>query len=132
VGPADWGGRIQGAGWEDIARLPWIWTPPNCTFCQIALDAFESRGLQPLRVTVADQEPLIRTLVGAGIGLSIMIEEEARLTQEQGRVAIWDEVLGTVDLGFIYPRRRASDPLVKALVEGIQHVWKISETMTAS
>jgi len=132
VGPADWGERIQGAGWEDIARMPWIWTPPNCTFCRIALEAFESRGLQPLRVTVADQEPLIRTLVAAGIGLSIMIEEEAREAQEQGRIAIWEEVLGTVDLAFIHPRRRASEPLIRALVEGIRQVWGVTEKRTAS
>ena len=127
VGPADWGDRIRGSGWEDIARMPWIWTPPNCTFCRIALEAFESRGLQPLRVTVADQEPLIRTLVAAGIGLSIMIEEEARMAQEQGRIAIWEKVLGSVDLGFIYPRRRASEPLIKALGDGIRQVWKVEE-----
>ena len=132
VGPADWGARIRGAGWEDIARLPWIWTPPNCTFCRIALEAFESRGLQPLRVTVADQEPLIRTLVAAGIGLSIMIEEEARQAQEQGQVALWEEILGTVGLGFIYPRRRASEPLIRALVEGIRQVWQVPEIKTAS
>jgi DNA-binding transcriptional LysR family regulator len=110
--------------------MPWIWTPPNCTFCQIALKAFESRGLQPLRVTVADQEPLIRTLVAAGIGLSIMIEEEARRSQKHGRIAIWEEVLGNVDLGFIAPRRRASDPLIKALVEGIRAVWRVTEKKT--
>jgi DNA-binding transcriptional LysR family regulator len=127
VGPADWRDRLRGAGWEDIAGMPWIWTPPNCTFCQIALAAFESRGLQPLRVTVADQEPLIRTLVASGIGLSIMIEEEARHAEEQGRVSIWEEVLGAVDLAFITARRRASEPLIKALVEGIRQVWPVEE-----
>jgi DNA-binding transcriptional LysR family regulator len=127
VGPNDWEPKLAGAGWEDIARMPWIWTPPNCTFCQIAMDAFENHGLQPLRVTVADQEPLIRTLVASGIGLAVMIEDEARLAREQGRVAIWQEVLGTVDLSFIYARRRASEPLIKALVESIRQVWKVDD-----
>lgn len=128
VGPVDWENQISGASWEAIARLPWIWTPPNCQFCQIAMDAFEKRGLQPVRITVADQEPLISTLVSSGIGLAIMIEEEARLAQEQGRVIIWEEVLDSVDLSFIYPRKRASEPLVKALVEGIHQIWKLPES----
>ena len=131
VGPVDWENQIAGAGWKDIARLPWIWTPPNCQFCQIAMSAFESRGLQPMRVTVADQEPLISTLVSSGIGLAIMIEDEARLAQEQGRLTIWEEVLDSVDLSFIYPRKRASEPLVKALADGIRQIWKISETKGA-
>ena len=125
VGPVDWEKQIAGASWEAIARLPWIWTPPNCRFCQIAMDAFENRGLQPMRVTVADQEPLISTQVASGVGLAIMIEEEARLAQEQGRVTIWEEVLDSVDLSFIFSRKRASEPLVKALVDGIHQIWKI-------
>jgi DNA-binding transcriptional LysR family regulator len=127
VGPIDWEKQISGASWEAIARMPWIWTPPNCRFCQIAMDAFEKRGLQPVRITVADQEPLISTLVSSGIGLAIMIEEEARLAQEQGKVTIWEEVLDSVDLSFIYPRKRASEPLVKALVEAIHQIWKLPE-----
>ena len=92
------------------------------------MNAFKTRGLQPMRVTVADQEPLISTLVSSGVGLAIMIEEEARLAQEQGRLTIWEEVLESVDLAFIYARKRAAEPLVKALVDGIRSVWKLSET----
>ncbi len=132
VGPAAWENKIAGASWEEIARLPWIWTPPNCRFCQIAMKAFESRGLQPMRVTVADQEPLISTLVTSGIGLAIMIEEEARLARDQGRLAIWEEVLDTVDLSFIFARKRAGEPLVKAISDGIRQVWKLSETRDAT
>ena len=127
VGPADWEDKLAGASWEAIARLPWIWTPPNCRFCEIAMSAFEKRGLQPVRVTVADQEPLISTLVSSGIGLAIMIEEEARLAKEQGRLAVWDEVLDTINLSFIYSRKRAGEPLVKAIAEGIRQVWQIEE-----
>lgn len=123
VGPAEWEDKLAGASWEAIASLPWIWTPPNCLFCHIAMRAFENRGLQPLRVTVADQEPLISTLVASGIGLAIMIEEEAQLAREQGRIAIWEETLDTVDLAFIYARRRAGEPLVKAITDGIRQVW---------
>ncbi len=132
VGPVDWKDKIAGASWEAIARLPWIWTPPNCRFCSIAMNAFETRGLQPMRVTVADQEPLISTLVSSGVGLAIMIEEEARLAQEQGRLTIWEEVLDSVDLAFIYSRKRATEPLVKALVDGIRSVWELSEPKPAT
>lgn len=132
VGPVDWKDKISGAGWKDIAGLPWIWTPPNCQFCKIALDAFESRGLQPRRVTVADQEPLISTLVSSGIGLAIMIEDEARLAQEQGQLTIWEEVLDRVDLSFIHSRKRASEPLVKALADGIRQIWKIPDPKPVS
>ncbi len=61
-----------------------------------------------------------------------MIEEEARLSQEEGQVAVWEKTIGSVDLGFIYPPRRASEPLIKALVEGIRQVWKVTEIQKTS
>jgi DNA-binding transcriptional LysR family regulator len=125
VGPIEWADKLSGAGWKEIARLPWIWTPPNCRFCDIAMQAFQSRGLQPLRVTVADQEPLISTLVAAGIGLAIMIEEEAIAAREQGRIAIWEEVLDRIELSFIHARKRANEPMIKAVTDGIRQVWKL-------
>lgn len=56
---------------------------------------------------------------------------EARLAQEQGRVTIWGEVLDSVDLAFIYSRKRASEPLIKALADGIRQIWKIPQTKEA-
>ena len=125
VGPANWQEQITGADWPRIAQMPWIWTPPNCCFSKIAQNAFDHRGLKPVKVTVADQELLISTLVTSGIGLSFMMEAEAKNALNQGRIAIWDHILGTVDLSLIYAKRRADDPMVKAVVEAIRVVWQI-------
>ena len=35
VGPAAWKKRLAGAGWKEMAAMPWVWTPPNCTFCLV-------------------------------------------------------------------------------------------------
>ena len=125
VGPASWQERLAGAGWPQIARMPWIWTPSNCNFNRIGMKAFEDQGLNPNKVTVADQEPLINTLVSAGIGLALMMEEEARDAAADGRAAIWDKILDTIDLNFIYMENRADDPMIKAIIEAVRCVWEV-------
>jgi len=125
VGPARWGDKLSAADWADVAQMPWIWTPPDCNFSRIAAGAFESRNLTPIKVTIADQEPLINTLVSSGIGLSLMMEEEARDAMADGRVAIWDKMSETIDLSFIYSRKRASDPMVKAVIDAVCKVWGV-------
>jgi DNA-binding transcriptional LysR family regulator len=125
VGPVQWKEELNGAGWEEIAQMPWIWTPPNCNFNKIGMKAFNARGLIPSTVTVADQEPLIHTLVTAGMGLSFMIEEEALEAVADGRVAIWKEALDTIDLNFIYLKSQEADPMIKAITCAIRHVWKV-------
>jgi DNA-binding transcriptional LysR family regulator len=125
VAPVKWKKELDGAGWSDIAAMPWIWTPSNCNFNRIGTQRFEERGLSPNKITVADQEPLISTLVTAGMGLALMIEDEARDAMAHGRVAIWNEMLGTVDLNFIYAENRSADPMVRAIIEAIRQVWEV-------
>ena len=107
-----------------MAAMPWVWTPPNCTFCAIATEAFDKRRLKPVKVTIADQEPVVATLVTAGIGLAIMIEDEALAYREAGKVAVWNEVVGTIDLNFVYNRRREKEAVVGAAIESVRAVWE--------
>jgi DNA-binding transcriptional LysR family regulator len=123
AGPVEWQARLSGATWQQIAAMPWIWTPSQCAFCDIAMAAFQSRGLEPLKVTVADQEPVIRTLVRSGLGLAIMIEEEAVEARSRGEAAVWDRGVGAIELSFVYRRARDKDPLLKAVLNGIHDSW---------
>ncbi len=126
AGPAQWADKLTQAGWEEMAEMPWVWTPPECSFCKIAIKAFEKRNLKPFKVTIADQEPVVNLLVSSGVGLAFMIEEEALEAKAQGKVAIWDEVIDTVNLSFIFRKNREKDPLVQAVVESIKYVWGVT------
>jgi len=126
AGPAQWADKLTQAGWEEMAEMPWVWTPPECSFCKIAIKAFEKRNLKPFKVTIADQEPVVNLLVSSGVGLAFMIEEEALEAKAQGKVAIWDEVIDTVNLSFIFQKNREKDPLVQAVVESIKKVWGVT------
>ena len=124
VGPAAWEKRLSKADWQEMAAMPWVWTPPNCFFCSIATQAFEKRNLKPVKVTIADQEPVVAALVAAGIGLGFMIEDEAMAYLEEGKVAVWDEIVGTVDLNFVYNRRREKEAVISAAIKSIKAVWQ--------
>jgi DNA-binding transcriptional LysR family regulator len=124
VGPAAWEDHLAGADWEQMAAMPWVWTPPNCTFCTIAEEAFDKHKLKPVKVTIADQEPVVATLVAAGIGLAIMIEEEALEHQAAGKMALWGEVVGGIDLNFVFNRKREKEGVVSAAIESVRAVWE--------
>ncbi len=124
VGPSAWADRLAGAGWKEMAAMPWIWMPPDCSFCTIATEAFGQRNLKPVRVTVADQEQVVATLVASGIGLAIMIEDEALEHLAAGTMAVWDEVVGSIDLNFVYNRKREKEAVVAAAIECVRAVWE--------
>ncbi|KAB2890387.1 MAG: LysR family transcriptional regulator [Desulfobulbaceae bacterium] len=125
VGPASWQQRIDRAGWPEIADLPWIWTPDHCLFSRIAGACFSERGLSPRQAVVADHEAVLCSLVASGVGLTVMIEDEAVEAFRNGAVSLWPESIGTVPLSFAYPARRADDPLVQAVLHCLGTVWDL-------
>lgn len=125
VGPAAWQQRLEGAGWPEIAAMPWIWTPEQCLFSQVVGAAFAMKNLTPRQTVVAEQEAVLSALVAAGVGLSVMIEEEALAEQRAGSIALWPEPLGSIPLTFACLSRRLTDPLIQAVLQCLTRVWEL-------
>lgn len=127
VGPAPWRDKIAAADWARIAELPWVWTPLPCQYYQIVGHAFEQRGLKPFKVAVADMDTICKALATSGVGLAVMLEAEAREAVREGKLAIWERESFPVQLSFAYHEKRADDPRLRALREGIRIVWGTEE-----
>jgi DNA-binding transcriptional LysR family regulator len=124
VGPAQWKDRMTTADWKQIARLPWIGAPDDCPFHQIATGLFQQKNLKPFKVAVADHEALHHALVSAGIGLTLMVEEEAFHAEAQGTVVRWGEPVADITLSFAYLKKRESDPALQAVLSALRAVWE--------
>jgi DNA-binding transcriptional LysR family regulator len=126
VAPAQWCDRIAAAGWAEIAALPWIMTPSISTHNQLVSELFATHALAPAKVVVADQESLISTLVGAGVGVALMREDLAREKEAAGEVCLWRDVRVTTTLWFVYLAERAHDPAIAALLDVLRDVWGVT------
>lgn len=125
VGPLDWKNRLQNASWQTIAALPWVWLHPLCPFYEVAETLFEERGHVPIKAVIADQEAALHNLVASGVGLTLMFSKEARAAKDT--VHIVQDKAGSVDLSFIYLKKRAEDPVIRAILRVIQSLWGITE-----
>ncbi len=123
VGPMAWKDRLKNADWQTITTLPWVWTHKRCPVYGIANELFAEQGRYPIKAVIADQEPAIKKLVTSGVGLTLMIAKEAIDAAAEGKLYIVKDNVGTIDLSFIYLRKRAADPLIKATLQAIQTVW---------
>ncbi|BBD07933.1 LysR family transcriptional regulator [Desulfovibrio ferrophilus] len=123
VAPVQWKDRVLGAPREDIIHMPWVWTPPECPFNQVAKALFGNEQPAPNAVTIADDEALLLEFAAAGSGLALMCEDEARAARDQGKIVLWEKSPGSVPLYFITSRRRSDDKLIRALRSSVQAVW---------
>jgi DNA-binding transcriptional LysR family regulator len=121
--PAEWKHRIDGAGWRELVALPWIVTPEISTHHRLMRTIFSEHGVAPARVIEADNESVISSLVGSGLGLSLM---RLDLALERKRdVCIWPKARVRTTLWFIYRAERASDPLIAALLKVVAETWQL-------
>lgn len=123
AGPAPWSDSIRGASWKTIASLPWIGFPTHCPYNEALAPLLEKSGIRPGIAMLSDNESTINTMVQSGIGLSIMLKEEALKDQKNGKLVIWDGELLTLPLFFAYLKKREEEPAIQAAVKGVRDVF---------
>lgn len=123
VGPASWQDRMENASWEELAKLPWIWTPDECSFNVKLEEAFSSRGLEATKVMIADSEDTHNALVRSENGLTVMRHDEADDGVKNSSLYIWPGGHIEVGLYFGFNKKKKSDPIVLSLLECVEKVW---------
>ncbi len=124
--PAEWKARIDGAGWDELAALPWIVTPQISTHHHLLQGLFGEHGVEPGKFIEADTEAVISNLVASGLGVSLMREDLALERQRAGEVCIWTKARVRTTLWFIYRAERAADPLIAALLQVVAESWQVA------
>lgn len=119
AGPACWREKIENGCWEDLALLPWIWTPEDCPFHQVTQDLFDRHTRPPRVVNTVDNEKLLATLVQGGGGMALLPLDEAQFAG----LAIWDGKTMSMPLSFVFLRKRSTDPVITALCEVLEQIW---------
>ncbi len=123
VAPVVWRERVEGASFQDIARLPWIMTPEISTHRALTRRLFDENGIEPATRIEADHEVVISSLVVAGLGVSLMREDIARAQAKAGEIVLWNGPRLLTSLQFLYAREREAEPVIAALIEVVRDVW---------
>ena len=127
VAPPGWGDRLQRAGWDDLAALPWIVTPADSVHSRLLGGILDPLGLTPNGVAQVDQEACMLDLVRAGIGLSLARDALAMAERQERGLVIAEGVRVPCALSFIWPADRAAEPVISAALDTLDSVWDAIE-----
>ncbi|MDD3448251.1 MAG: LysR family transcriptional regulator [Gammaproteobacteria bacterium] len=130
--PAAWRDRVENAGWDTLATLPWIFPTEQCPYIDLMRSLFPAGGPQPCKVVVASGESAMNTLVRSGAGLTLIREDEAEEGLADGSLLLLEGRVYTLPLCFGYPARRAGDPMLRALVEAVRAIWSLEADVPAA
>lgn len=124
VAPQGWKNRVAGKDWEALAKLPWIWTPPESAHNRLLTKTFGQLKVTPNKVALVDQEPSMLDLVKSGVGLSLVRESIALREAHAHGLVIADAVSLSTELSFIALARRKNEPTIAAVFSLLQALWR--------
>lgn len=124
TGPAAWRERLEAADWNDLARMPWVAPSDSSTaYCGMMDDLFTRRGLEINAVVRFDNAAMARNLMQAGVGLTLMREDQLQEGVRDGTLAASPLARTHYAMSVAHPSSRENDPLIKAFVESARQVW---------
>ncbi|CCH49425.1 LysR family transcriptional regulator [Pseudodesulfovibrio piezophilus] len=124
IAPLAWAEQVDGKSIEELAAMPWVKPNDECPFMKVIDELFAGTGVSLSDSIEADSESVIRELVAAGKGLSIIKESDAEAMCRSGQAVICEtgpEL--SLTLFFLTPKSRATDPLIRAMTESVVSVW---------
>lgn len=124
VAPHGWKARVSGKDWPALAKLPWIWTPPESAHNRLLSKVFSERKLTPNKVALVDQEPSMLDLVKSGVGLSLVRESIALREAHAHGLVIADQVSLATELSFICLAKRKNEPVIAAIFSLLNSLWQ--------
>lgn len=123
VAPPGWESRVAGRGWEGLAGLPWIGTPPESVHNRLLGPVFEALGVRQNVISIVDQESSMLAMVRSGVGLSLCRDSIALAERQTRGIVISDTVELATTLEFICLQARRQDPALGIAFESLQQVW---------
>jgi DNA-binding transcriptional LysR family regulator len=124
VAPQGWKSRVAGKDWPALARLPWIWTPPESAHHRLLTKIFNQYKVVPNKVALVDQEPSMLDLVKSGVGLSLVRESIALREAHAHGLVIADAVSLSTELSFITLAKRKNEAMIAAVFELLNKLWR--------
>ncbi len=120
--PSAWQGKFD--SWSKLAEQPWVLTPAKGKVNEMAHQMLRRHNAAPASIVEADQESMIRSLVAAGVGLSLMREDVAQEAKAAGEMTIWPEAFADTVLNLVYRAEREESPEIGALLRVVREVWE--------
>lgn len=122
AGPVSWAKKLKEADAKDIAQLPWVVHTQGCRLDLLIEKHLGVTNQKLIRAVEADDDAVSR-LIMAEAGVGLMHKYEAQIAAKDGKIALWQNKILSLNLFFAYLKKRKTDPRIKALLNIHKQIW---------
>jgi DNA-binding transcriptional LysR family regulator len=116
--------EFDAASAPELGKYPWIITPEDCPFHTISSRFFRSHGFEPRRAALIDDESIIRVMVKNGMGLSLLLRQDAIAGTPEEHLAVWDKEELHLQISIGCLQRRREEPMLQTLFSILSRIWQ--------
>lgn len=124
--PDIWKDRMKD-GLSGLGDVPWIVDPGDNPLEMLVQPFLAGHGVKLANRIEVDGDEIIRVLVAAGKGVSFLRDNELKAANSIGQPVHgmeFDDL--SIDLNFVWLKRRDQDPVMQAVIEHVKSVWDVS------
>lgn len=129
IAPVAWADRLNGANWSSLVQQTWLQPHERSVHHRLLMEAWRSIRLPSEGIqwsAKVDQEPVMLSLVQAGIGLSLMPEWVALRESQLGNVHMIDGLDLPCVLGFAWCTSHRNHKFSDLLERALYKTWQIA------
>lgn len=126
VAPNGWLARINAANPKELGRLPWVGISQFSSLSKIVSELWRELNISPKKISECDNLFTAIELVKAGVGLSLIREQEALQAAGQGLLEVVPGIVKSAELQFVFAADKAADPLLAVLMEEQSNIWQLT------
>ncbi len=131
VAPRALEATLAQASWREVAAMPWIGAPSRSHLYRAQKDILSRHALAPNVVMECDDLSSLPGLVRAGVGLTMMREEEALAAAARGDLIVWGHARSDMPLVFVHLAANEHDPLMIGVLSALATAWRPEGTPAA-
>lgn len=125
IGSPQHASLLASRDWKDLAKLPWVFKTPDCSYHQLMLRISQAHGLELNKRYVIDHEATCLQFVRNGNPISIVNVNTTKDDIQAGRLMVWPYFRGELELSLLCLAKRRQEQAIQSFFDATRQVLKL-------
>ena len=121
--PAAWAADLATPDWKNLAKKPWIFGSPTCSYFSTIENICREHGVQLRQRFKTNEDLTVLNLVADGLAMTLTARAQIEASGLQDKIIILPHFRASVPLHIGYQTSRADEPAIAAVRDEALRVW---------
>jgi DNA-binding transcriptional LysR family regulator len=122
--PAAWAAELATPDWTKLAKKPWVFGSPTCSYFRTIQNVCHEQGVQLKQRFRTNEDLTVLPLVADGLAMTLIARAQVEASGLEDKIIILPHFRASVPLHIGYQTSRAGEPAIAAVRDEVLRVWQ--------